>query len=116
MLVNSSLTVYHKILDDETRLEKWIRHNYENIWWFGGRGAGISKGYKDANDVEIRIPYDANINLNIKDFKIGDILIQGTLETDITTQQDLNNYEVYNITSINDNKFGNNQHIHLGGK
>ena len=26
------------------------------------------------------------------------------------------NYEVYNITSINDNNFGINQHIHLGGK
>lgn len=116
MLVNSSLTVYHKILDEETRMPKWIRFNYENVWWFGGRGAGISKGYKDANDVEIRIPYDANTGLNIENLKIGDILIQGTLENDITTQQDLSNYEVYNITSINDNKFGNNQHIHIGGK
>lgn len=116
MICNSSLTVYHKILDKETRLEKWIRHNYENIWWYGGRGAGISKGYNDANDVEIRIPYDINPDLDIKDFKIGDILIQDTLDIDIATQQDLSNYEVYNITSINNNTFGNNQHIHLGGK
>ena len=32
------------------------------------------------------------------------------------TQQDLENYQIYNITSINNNNFGNNQHIHLGGK
>lgn len=121
MICNSSLTVYHKTLDEKTRLEKWIRHNYgdednNTVWWFGGRGAGVNKGYKNANDVDIRIPYDKNSNLNIKNFKIGDILIQGTLNTDITSQQDLNNYDVYNITSINDNNFGENKHIHLGGK
>lgn len=121
MLVNNSLTVYHKTLDEETRLEKWIRHNYgtkeePKVWWFGGKGAGINKGYENANDVEIRIPYEINEDLNINDFAIGDILIKGTLENDIQTQQDLSNYEVYNITSINNNTFGSNQHIHIGGK
>ena len=39
-----------------------------------------------------------------------------TLTTEINTQQDLVGHEVYNITSINDNEFGNNPHIHIGGK
>ena len=117
MLVNSSLTVYHKSgLDVTTHLEKWVRHNYSNVWFFGGKGAGINKGYDNANDVEVRIPYDQNNGLNIDDFAIGDILVQGTIETDIETQQDLDGYLVYNIKSINNNNFGNNQHIHLGGK
>lgn len=121
MLVNSSLTVYHKTLDDKTRLEKWVRYNYgtegkNTIWWFGGRGASVNKGYSEANDVQIRIPYDINENLNVENFNIGDILIQGTLENDITTQQDLSNYDVYNITSITNNTFGNSKHIHIGGK
>jgi len=116
MICNSSLTTYHKGFDENTRLEKWTRHNYSNVWFFGGKGAGINKGYDDANDVEVRIPYDQNSGLNIEDFAIGDILVQGTLETDITTQQDLSNYLIYNIRSINNNDFGNNQHIHLGGK
>ena len=34
----------------------------------------------------------------------------------INIQQDLTNEEIYNITSINDNNFGNTPHIHLGGK
>ena len=54
--------------------------------------------------------------LNISDFAIGDIIVQGTLENDIETQQDLDNYLIYNITSINNNNFGSNKHIHLGGK
>lgn len=116
MLVNSSLTVYHKVLDEDTRLEQWIRYNYDNVWWFGGKGASINKGYDNANDVKIRVPYDINKELDINNFAIGDILIKGTLDIDIQTQQDLSNYEIYNITSINNNTFGNNQHIHIGGK
>lgn len=117
MITNSSLTVYHKNgLDVTTHLEKWVRHNYSNVWFFGGKGAGINKGYDNANDVEVRIPYDQNDGLSIDDFAIGDILVQGTFETDIETQQDLDGYLVYNIKSINNNNFGNNQHIHLGGK
>ena len=115
MIINASLTHYHKTLDEATRLEKWIRYNYENVWWFGGKGSSINKGYENANDVNARIPYDKN-DIDIGNLSIGDIIVKGTLNTDITTQQDLKNYEVYNITSINDNNFGINRHIHLGGK
>lgn len=115
MITNASLTHYHKTIDNETRLEKWIRYNYDNVWWFGGKGSSINKGYENANDVDVRIPYDKN-NIDINNLAIGDIIIKGTLDTDITAQQDLKNYEVYNITSINDNNFGINKHIHLGGK
>ena len=115
MITNASLTHYHKTLDETTRLEKWIRYNYENVWFFGGKGSSINKGYENANDVNARIPYDKN-DIDINNLAIGDIIIKGTLSTDITTQQDLKNYEVYNITSINDNNFGINKHIHLGGK
>lgn len=115
MMTNASLTHYHKTIDSETRLEKWIRYNYDNVWWFGGKGSSINKGYENANDVDVRIPYDKN-NIDISNLAIGDIIIKGTLDIDITTQQDLKNYEVYNITSINNNNFGINQHIHLGGK
>lgn len=116
MLVNSSLTVYHKYYDETERLEKWKRFNYDKVWWFGGKGAGINKGYDNANDVQIRIPYDMNKELNIENFSIGDILIQGTLDKDITTQQDLDQESIYNITSLNNNTFGNSPHIHIGGK
>ena len=116
MKTNASLTHYHKTIDDDIRLEKWVRYNYDNVWFFGGKGSAINKGYENANDCDIRIWYEKNDNLNIANFSIGDIVIKGTLDTDITRQQDLNSYEVYNITSINDNNFGINPHIHLGGK
>lgn len=115
MITNSSLTVYHKEYNEETRLDKWIRYNYDKVWFFGGKGAGINKGYDNANNVDIRIPYGVN-EVDIANIKIGDILVKGTLTQEITTQQDLINYDVFNITSINDNNFGNNPHIRIGGK
>ena len=115
MITNSSLTIYHKTLNTTTHLEEWTRYNYLKVWFFGGKGASINKGYDNANDVEIRIPYDQNASLDITKFAIGDIIVQGTLETNIETQDDLSSYQIYNITSIKNNTFGT-PHIHLGGK
>lgn len=117
MITNSSVTIYHQNgLDIATHLEKWTRYNYDKVWFFGGKGASINKGYENANDVNIRIPYGQNEGLQIGNFSIGDIVVQGTLNIDINTQQDLSDYDIYNITSITDNNFGNSRHIHLGGK
>lgn len=116
MITNSSLTIYHREIDELTRGEKWIRKNYSNVWFNGGKGAGINKGYDNANDVQVRIPYNQNEGLDINDFAIGDIIIQGTLFTDINRPEELSEYLIYNVTSINNNNFGNSQHIHLGGK
>ena len=116
MITNSSLTVYHKGFDKKDRKETWTRYNYDNIWWFGGKGTSTNMGYDNANDVQIRIPYSLNNNISILNFEIGDILVQGTLNINITKQSDLSSYQVYNITAINNNVFGKETHIHLSGK
>ena len=115
MLVNSSLTVYHKV--EIGHDYKWVRYFYESIWWFGGKGASLNKGYENANDVQIRIPYDLNPSLDYNNFGIGDILVQGEYE-DIVSENDLKDLNIpyYNITSLNNNVFGNNKHIHISGK
>lgn len=112
MLVNSSLTVYHKVEVDHDY--KWVRYFYKNIWWFGGKGTSTNKGYDNANDVQIRMFYDLNPNLDYNNFEIGDILVQGEYK-DITSEEDIQS-EYYNITSLNNNVFGNNKHIHISGK
>ena len=58
MITNSSLTIYHHTIVEHS--DVWIRHNYSKVWFFGGKGAGINKGYDNANDVEVRIPYNQN--------------------------------------------------------
>lgn len=115
MIVNSELTIYHLDGLNENHFENWVRYNYEKVWFFGGKGAHVNKGYDNANDVEIRVPYDLNEDLDVSNFAIGDIIVQGNVNKDINTQQDLKDYMVYNITSIKNNNFGS-KHIRIGGK
>ena len=135
MITNGSITYYHKTLDNN-KLPVWNRCIFEDVWHFGGKGSSINKGYENANDVDVRIPIvkgmtvkkindmtvlelnkmlvkniqGTNINL-----KVGDIIAIG-IQSQISRQSDLNDIEYYNVTSINVNDFGNNPHIHLGGK
>ena len=115
MVCNNSITIYHKGINEETKLETWARFNYKSAWVFDGRNAQNSEGYSNADSIEIRLPYSRNNNLNVNNFAIGDIIIKGDIVQDINTQQDLSNYRTYNITRIKNNDFGINQHIHIGG-
>lgn len=112
MITNEAITYYKKSLD-ENKLEKWTKYVFEHVWIFGGKGSGINKGYENANNMDVRIPMHWVKDKNI--FNIGDIVAVG-VQGDITKQSDLNGKEFYNITSITINKYGNNPHIHLGGK
>lgn len=117
MITNNSVTIYHNSgLDIVTHNEVWERNNYTKVWVFEGENSNINKGYELANDIQVRISYGQNENLNIANFKIGDIIVVGTLDLDITNTKDLDGYKTYVITSINNNTFGHNPHIHLGGK
>lgn len=112
MIINKAITYYHKTLDNN-KLEQWTKTVFENVWVFGGKGSSINKGYDNANDVNVRIPMELVENTDL--FKIGDIVAVG-IQGNITKQSDLKGIEFYNITSININNFGNNPHVHLGGR
>ena len=148
MITNSDVTYYHKTLD-ENKLAKWNKYVLEDVWAFGGKGSSINKGYVNANDIDVRVPFTYllaglptkgtktkqvdemqlrilnNIQVNKlskeqiltiqKIFSIGDIIVIGH-QDDIERQSDLQGKEFYNVTSVNINNFGNNPHIHLGGK
>lgn len=115
MITNNNLTLYHKTIDETTHLEEWTRFNYDNVWLFGGKGASSNKGLEYANNVVIRIPYNQN-EIDISNISIGDLLVEGHLDFDIETQDDLINHNVYLLTSITNNTFGSTPHVHLEGK
>ena len=112
MITNQAVTYFKKGLDSN-KLETWTRYVFDDVWLFGGKGSSINKGYENANDVNVRIPMEYVEDSSI--FTIGDIIAVGIQEA-ITKQTDLNGKEFYNVTSININNFGNNPHVHLGGK
>ena len=112
MITNKSITYYHKIFNNQTKLEEWDRYIFDSVWFFGGKGSGINSGYENANDMNVRIPMEYVNNKNI--FQRGDIVAVG-IHNNIAKQSDLKDVEFYNVTSININDFGNNPQIHLGG-
>lgn len=104
MITNQDITIYHKILDTTTRLEEYRGFYYKNCWVFSNKNSKTDNGYKKVNDIEIRIPYLTNENLNIGDFTIGDIIYIGKGTSYVKTQSELNG-DTYNITSIVNNTF-----------
>lgn len=112
MITNGSITYYHKTLDNN-KLPVWNRYVFEKAWHFSEKGSSINIGYENANDVNVRIPMEYVNDTSI--FSIGDIVAIG-IHDNISKQSDLKGIEFYNVTSININDFGNNPHIHLGGK
>lgn len=115
MITNSSLTIYHKYFDKVSKVDKWKRQEIKNVWWYGGKGANYNKGLENANEVKIRIPKDIN-DLSDLEVEIGDILVKDITDKEISMQSDLKDYETYNVTSIINNDFGLNKHIHIEGK
>jgi len=107
------ITVCHKEIDPSTRLENWTKYYYNNCWWFDVKGSVVRDGYQYNNRVEIRIPYSKNKTASINNISIGDILYIGRLENVVESQADVPN--AYNVTSITNNTFGGEPHIHLGG-
>lgn len=117
MTTNTSMTMYHKRFNKNTRLDEWDRYPIENVMWQGGKGASINKGYDKANDINVYIPYDINEGLEKVPFSIGDIIVKGNIEEKITKQSDLN-VDNYNITTLINNDYGSDEmkHIQIGAK
>ena len=117
MKTNSSITLYHKRLNEQTRIDEWDRYPIDNVMWQGGKGASINKGYEKANDISIWIPYNQNQDLESIPFAIGDIIVKDIVKDKITKQSDLK-VDNYNITTHINNDYGSYdmQHIYLGAK
>lgn len=117
MKSNTNMTLYHKRFNPKKRLDEWDKYSIENVMWQGGKGASINKGYVQANDISIYIPYEQNKELEKVPFSIGDIVVKGISEVEITKQSDLK-VDNFNITTLIDNNFGSDcmKHFYLGAK
>ena len=112
MLVNSDLTIFHKTLNEQTKIEEYSKHYYGKVWCYLTKNATLNKGIEKSNTLIVRISYELNPGLNIEDLKVDDIVIQGNHE-DITSASDLKNENFYKIVSITNNTFGTEKHIHI---
>lgn len=110
MLKNNDITYYHKI--HENGFTAWERYVFKDIWLFGKRGSIQNEGYEQSNGVDVRIPLDKISDMDI--FTIEDLIAVG-IHKPIQKQKDLKGTEMYVVTSVKINNFGNTPHVHLGG-
>lgn len=112
MITNKAITYYHKTLDNETRLEKWTKYEFNDVWSFAKKQVAENIGLSNRNNIDVRIEMKYVNDLSI--FSVGDIILIGT-GSNISSQNDLQGQEFYNVTNIAINNFGGTPHIHLGG-
>ena len=113
MITNADITVFHLVKDEKTRMEKWKRFNYKDVWWFEKDSVTEINGFKNNNSLDVRIPY--RLDLDIENFSKGDLILKGLVDKDIQSSSELSEYNVYTITSLMNNNFGSNKHIHIKG-
>ena len=112
MPTNTDMTLFHN------KKGTFKKDYIEFVMWQGGDGYSISKGYENANNVDVWIPISKNDLSNIS-FNAGDIIIEGNINlNNITSEYDLKEYKTYKITEIVENKHGSLdlQHIFIGAK
>lgn len=71
MIANQGIiTICHKGIDPQTRLETWTKYYYNDCWWFEVDGSATHDGYQYSNRVEVRIPYQTNEDAQISNISI----------------------------------------------
>lgn len=115
MITNTKVTIYHRETINHTTA--FTRYVVDRGMWQGGHGSSISKGILESNDVTCYLPYENN-NVSDVSIAIGDYILKGEINNDITSKSDLENQDVYTIQSIIPYDYGglDMQHIKIGAK
>lgn len=114
LITNNSLTIFHIERDMETRDYNYTKYEYPKVWIYKQDSASIKEGVNDANSITVRIPYEFN-DIDINKISLGDIMIEGILENDSVSINDLSGYKTYTINSVTNNNYGTRQHVHIRG-
>ncbi len=110
MTTNTDITIYSRVCDPLTRLDKWKKIYVSAAWWYKNEKASITTdGLKSADIYTVRIP-DTSIEL-----KKDDYIVKGNCPVEMQTVKDLESLEKTRIISVNYNAFGDNPHIKAVG-
>ena len=129
MMTNTNMCVFNKHTDSFTKNIVYKKHIIDNVFWDDSKGVNLSRGYDEADNVNVYIPKNKNdMSEYVKPkqyngigwtLKNGDFIIKGLVtETQVSGIKDLSNYEVFTITMVDDKDFGseNMHHFEIRGK
>lgn len=115
MKTNTKVTIYHRTVVSLSPI--YTRFVIDNVMWQGGRGSSLNRGLTESNDLKCYIPYE-NDNLKNVLIEIGDYIVRGEINENITSKRDLANYDFYTITSKELRDYGSERmkHLQIGAK
>ena len=120
MTINANITIYHRYVDPDTRLDGFRRYPIYNVLWEENKAANIiASGLESADAVTIYVQID---HMDGAEIDNGDIVIQGLCDTDIsqdyTIAQLQQDYRSAVVTSVDRKNFGSRimQHYVIGGE
>ena len=116
MITNADCTIYHKVYDRATHLDRWELTQYRGVNWYAKQAATVGESVLMAADtLTVRIPASESDTIPAA---VGDIIVRGLFDTDITQPKELDQHEHYTITAVRDNRRGSlfMQHWRIEGK
>ncbi len=116
MLTNADITVYHKTYNPQTRLDDWQKTHVKNVNWYAERAVSVgSDGLNAADTFIVRVPVSSALErLTVS---VGDYVVHGLIEIDITRPAELAKFERFIVTAVRDNRRGspNMRHWRIEG-
>lgn len=110
---NADITLYHRTYDPTQRKDIWIRNQYTNVSWYGGRAVTTgATGDTAADRYTVRI-YDSGL----VEAAPGDIIVRGLVAEEITSAAQLTqkHAESWRVTTVRDNRRGGLPHWRIEG-
>ena len=111
MITNTSISVFNKYTDLDTRKVSYKKHLIKEVFWDDSLGINLNAGYENADTVNAYIPFDKNDLSEYKEPKKyngtgwtlqnGDFMIKGeVIEDEVKGIKDLSAYEAFEITVV----------------
>lgn len=120
MITNADMTIYHKSIDPETRLDSYERFPIYGVLWEERKAANVLKsGLESADAVTI---YVSLANLSDAPVSHGDVVVRGICDKEITPGYPIQSLKKDNVgavvTSVDKKDFGSAKmhHYEIGGK
>ena len=105
MLANADMTLYHKVYDPETRLDRWIRSQYMGVNWYAQRAVSVGgDGLNTADTLTVQIP--ATAAPGGFPGAVGDVVVCGLVDMEITGPAQLKGRECFVVTAVRDCRYG----------
>lgn len=120
MTTNADITIYHRTVDQNTRLDAYDRHTVSRVLWEACKAANvIDSGMEDSDAFRVYVPW---VHVRNAVIAVGDIVVRGVCEKEISAEYSvaalLKEHFGFLVTSVDKKDYGSPVlwHYEIGGK